>query len=85
MKVEIDSDVFSGLLCDLYDLRTKLPARVKAMHAAEKDTDYTIGDLLDDVIETMQSYETEEDSDAAGDAYLAEQFRRADSADESAY
>jgi hypothetical protein len=63
MKVEIDSNVFSSLLCDLYDLRTKLPARVKAMHAADKDTDYTIGEMLDDVIETMQSYEvTEEES-----------------------
>lgn len=45
------------MLMEMYDLRNVLPTKVKAMKANDEDTDYTIGDLIDSVIEKLEEYE----------------------------
>jgi hypothetical protein len=36
-----------------------LPTKVKAMKANDPDTDYTVGDLIDAVIEKLEEYDEE--------------------------
>lgn len=45
----------SFMLLEMYDLRNALPAKVKAMKANDENTDYTIGDLIDSVIEKLEN------------------------------
>lgn len=47
-------DELSGLLLDLYDIRSALPAEVLAMPKDNEGTEFTIQDLLDDAIETLE-------------------------------
>ena len=53
----VKSDDLSFMLMEMYDLRNVLPTKVKAMKANDEDTDYTIGDLIDSVIEKLEEYE----------------------------
>ena len=53
----VKSDDLSFMLMEMYDLRNVLPTKVKAMKANDDDTDYTIGDLIDSVIEKLEEYE----------------------------
>lgn len=53
----VNSDDLSFMLCEMYDLRNVLPTKVKAMKANDEGTDYTIGDLIDSVIEKLEEYE----------------------------
>lgn len=53
----VNSDDLSFMLMEMYDLRNVLPTKVKAMKANDEDTDYTIGDLIDSVIEKLEEYE----------------------------
>ena len=42
---------------EMQDLRHVLPEQVKAMKANDDGTDYTIGDLIDAVIEKIEAYD----------------------------
>jgi hypothetical protein len=44
----------SSMLMDLYDLRRTLPKNVKAMPKDNEGSDFTIGELLDDMIEKLE-------------------------------
>lgn len=60
--IEMDYNDFSNALLDLYSLRNVLPADIKAAKVdPAEDSDYTIGDLLDDVIQTLENYDGDED------------------------
>ena len=53
----VNPDDLSFMLLEMYDLRNVLPTKVKAMKANDPDTDYTVGDLIDVVIEKLEEYE----------------------------
>lgn len=53
----VNPDDLSFMLMEMYDLRNVLPKKVKAMKANDKNTDYTIGDLIDSVIKKLEEYE----------------------------
>lgn len=44
------------MLMNMYDIRNALPPDVKSI-PQHPDTDYTVGDLIDGVIETLESYD----------------------------
>ncbi len=44
----------SSMLMDLYDLRRTIPKDVKAMPKDNEGTDFTIGEVLDDLIEKLE-------------------------------
>jgi hypothetical protein len=44
----------SSLLLDVYDLKRAIPQRVKAMPKDNEGTDFTIGEVIDDIIETLE-------------------------------
>lgn len=48
------NDELSKLLLDLYDIRNVLPAEVLAMPKDNEGSEFTIGELLDDAIETLE-------------------------------
>jgi hypothetical protein len=45
----------------MYDIRRALPAEIKDQPKDGDGTDYTIGDLIDGVIEMLESYDTAEE------------------------
>jgi hypothetical protein len=47
------------MLMDMYDIRRALPREIKNKPKDGDGTDYTIGDLIDGVIEMLESYEEE--------------------------
>lgn len=47
----------SFMLLEMQDLRNVLPLEVKAMKANDEDTDYTVGDLIDEVIGKLEEAE----------------------------
>lgn len=49
----------SFMLLEMQDLRNVLPPEVKAMKANDEGTDYTVGDLIDSVIEKLEEYDEE--------------------------
>ena len=51
----MDINDLSNLLCDLTDIRNILPDEVKAMPKDNEGTEFTIGDLLDDAIDTLEA------------------------------
>lgn len=53
----VNPDDLSFMLMEMYDLRNVLPKKVKAMKANDEDTDYTVGDLIDEVIKRLEEYE----------------------------
>lgn len=55
----VNKDDLSFMLLEMYDLRNLLPAKVKAMKANDEDTAYTVGDLIDSVIEKLEEYDEE--------------------------
>lgn len=55
----VNKDDLSFMLLEMYDLRNVLPPEVKAMKANDEGTDYTVGDLIDAVIEKLEAYDEE--------------------------
>lgn len=55
----VNKDDLSFMLLEMQDLRNVLPPEVKAMKANDEDTDYTVGDLIDSVIEKLEEYDEE--------------------------
>jgi hypothetical protein len=47
------------MLMDMYDLRRVLPRAIKDQPKDNEGTEFTIGDLIDGVIEMLESYEEE--------------------------
>jgi hypothetical protein len=47
------------MLMDMYDLRRVLPRDIKDQPKDNEGTEFTIGDLIDGVIEMLESYEEE--------------------------
>jgi hypothetical protein len=54
-------DHLTTMLMDMYDIRRALPAEIKDQPKDGDGTDYTIGDLIDGVIEMLESYDTAEE------------------------
>ena len=50
----MSKDQISSALFDLYDIRNALPKKVKRMPKDTEGADFTIGELLDDVIEWLE-------------------------------
>ena len=59
---EIKDNDFTAMLMNLYDVRRALPAMVKSAQVDNEDADFTIGDLLDGVIETLEAYDNQGES-----------------------
>ena len=59
---EIKDNDFTAMLMNLYDVRRALPAKVKSAQVDNEDADFTIGDLLDGVIETLEAYDNQGES-----------------------
>ena len=54
-------DVISSALCDAYDVRNALPKAIKNKPKDNDGTETTIGDCLDEIVETLE-YLMEEES-----------------------
>ena len=48
----------SSALCDAYDIRNVLSAKIKNMPKDNEGTEFTIGDCLDDIISTLEELES---------------------------
>ena len=57
LMTEIPNNVLQSLICDAYDLKRSIPANIQRRPKDNEGTECTIGMLLDDLIETLQSYE----------------------------
>lgn len=57
-------DDLSNLLCDLEDIRRTLPRKVLGQPKDNDGTDFTIGDLLDDAVDTLRMYLSDQEADA---------------------
>jgi hypothetical protein len=56
----------SSALCDAYDIRNVLSAKIKNRPKDNEGTEFTIGDCLDDIISTLEELESmfqEEDNE----------------------
>jgi hypothetical protein len=53
-RTQMTQNDLSSMLMDLYDLRRTLPKNVKAMPKDNEGSDFTIGELLDDMIEKLE-------------------------------
>ena len=53
----IDSNALSNAVLNMYDIRESLTERVKNKSLYDSDTDYTIGDCIDDVILFLEQLE----------------------------
>jgi hypothetical protein len=53
----IDENALSSALCDMYDIREALSARIKNKPKDSDGTDITIGDCIDDVILFLEGLE----------------------------
>ena len=57
MNAVIPDQVLQSLICDAYDLKRAIPANIQRRPKDNEGTEFTIGELLDDLIETLESYE----------------------------
>jgi hypothetical protein len=55
--VEVNPNDVSSALCDMYDIRNALSAKVKKMPKDNEGTEITIGDCIDDVILFLEQLE----------------------------
>ncbi len=53
------NDLLQSLLCDAYDLKRAIPAHIQRRPKDNEGTECTIGMLLDDLIETLESHDEE--------------------------
>ena len=53
-------EVISSALLDAYDIREALSARIKNKPKDNEGSEITIGDCLNDIIETLEMLEAEE-------------------------
>jgi len=51
---EMNQNDLSSMLMDLYDLRRAIPKNVKAMPKDNDGSEFTIGELIDDLIEKLE-------------------------------
>ena len=51
----MNSNAIENLLCDLYDIRRALPRDILNSPKDDEGTEFTIGDLLDDAISTLEA------------------------------
>ena len=56
----IDQNKVSDAVLNMYDIRDALSKAVKSKRISDPDTDYTIGDCIDDVIMFLESLEEEQ-------------------------
>ena len=56
----IDQNKVSDAVLNMYDIRDALSKAVKGKRISDPDTDYTIGDCIDDVILFLESLEEEQ-------------------------
>jgi hypothetical protein len=62
IQAQIPNVVLQSLICDAHDLRRAIPANIQRRPKDNDGTEFTIGQLLDDLIETLESYEIKEGS-----------------------
>jgi hypothetical protein len=62
IQAQIPNVVLQSLICDAHDLRRAIPANIQRRPKDNDGTEFTIGQLLDDLIETLESYEVQEGS-----------------------
>lgn len=55
--MRVNPEDLSFMLMEMYDLRNVLPTKIKTMKANDPDTDYTVGDLIDEVIKKLEQYD----------------------------
>jgi hypothetical protein len=55
--VNVNLNDVSSALCDMYDIRNALSAKVKKMPKDNEGTDYTVGECIDDVILFLEQLE----------------------------
>jgi hypothetical protein len=50
----MNKETMSSLLMDAYDLKRAIPKRIQNLPKDNEGTEFTIGELLDDMIETLE-------------------------------
>jgi hypothetical protein len=55
--IKLHAHVLQSLICDAHDLKRAIPADIQRMPKDNEGTEFTIGILLDDLIDTLESYE----------------------------
>jgi hypothetical protein len=53
----MNKETMSSLLMDAYDLKRAIPKRIQNLPKDNEGTEFTIGELLDDMIETLEQLE----------------------------
>lgn len=66
-QAQIPNHVLQSLICDAYDLKRAIPANIQRRPKDNEGSEFTIGELLDDLIETLQSYELVEEGESNED------------------
>ena len=56
-EVVISLNVLQSLICDAYDLKRAIPAHIQSRPKDNEGTEFTIGEVLDDLIEVLESYD----------------------------
>ena len=56
-EVVISLNVLQSLICDAYDLKRAIPANIQRQPKDNEGTEFTIGEVLDDLIEVLESYD----------------------------
>jgi len=62
MQAQIPNHVLQSLICDAYDLKRAIPANIQRRPKDNEGSEFTIGELLDDLIDVLESYEIKEGS-----------------------
>lgn len=58
-QTQIPNHVVQSLICDAYDLKRAIPASIQRRPKDAEGSEFTIGELLDDLINTLQGYEVQ--------------------------
>ena len=58
VQILVNQNLLSSALCDSYDVRNALSAKIKAMPKDSDGTETTIGDCLDSIIEFLEQLDT---------------------------
>jgi hypothetical protein len=60
MQAQIPNHVLQSLICDAYDLKRAIPANIQRRPKDNEGSEFTIGELLADLIDVLESYEIKE-------------------------
>ena len=60
LKILVNQNSISSALCDAYDVRNALSAKIKTMPKDSEGTETTIGDCLDAIVELLEQLNTGE-------------------------